>query len=489
MRRTLTALTALVLLAGGGTAAAAPAPPLTHEGRWVTDASGRVVILHGVNMVNKRPPYHAGAAGFDSADARFLARHGFNNVRLGLIYAAVEPEPGVYDGAYLRRVARTQELLADHGIFSLLDFHQDLYNERYGGEGWPDWAVLDDGLPAEPLTGFPASYLTSSGLNQAFNSFWANRAGPNGLGLQDHYAEAWRRVARRFRPEPYVMGYDLLNEPWPGSAWPTCATPFGCPAFEADSLAPFHRRVIRSIRMADRRHLVWYEPVVTTNFGADSHHPDPGDPRAGLSFHVYCLTGAVAVPGVDPLTCPALEELALTNGVERAEANGDTLLLSEFGATADRAVIARMVDLADREMVSWQWWHYCGCSDPTTQGPGDTQAIVSDPRRPPRGDNVLRDKLALIERPYPQAVAGTPVSYGFEPGSRRFELEYTTAAPNGKRASRDLLTEVYVPRSHYTHGYRVEVSGARVVSRPDARTLKLKRERNADRVELAVRPA
>ena len=36
-----------------------------------------------------------------------------------------------------------------HGIFNQLDFHQDLYNERFRG-GWPDWAVLDDGLPAAP---------------------------------------------------------------------------------------------------------------------------------------------------------------------------------------------------------------------------------------------------------------------------------------------------------------------------------------------------
>src|SRR5918992_5759243 len=65
------------------TAAASPTPPLSHEGRWITDGDGRVVILHGVNMVNKRPPYHPAAVGFDAPDARFLGRHGFNNVRLG----------------------------------------------------------------------------------------------------------------------------------------------------------------------------------------------------------------------------------------------------------------------------------------------------------------------------------------------------------------------------------------------------------------------
>ncbi len=488
MRTALSLFGFLILFVATSTATAAPAPPLSHEGRWMTDADGRIVILHGVNMVNKRPPYSPAAAGFDAGDARFLARHGFNNVRLGIIYGAVEPEPGAYDRAYIRSIARTEELLAEHRIFSMLDFHQDLYNERFTGEGWPNWAVLDDGISAEPTTGFPATYLTSPGLNRAFDSFWANRAGPDGVGLQDHYAGAWRRVAQRFRRQEYVMGYDILNEPWPGSPWPSCAVPLGCPAFESGSLASFHARVISAIRDVDRRNLVWYEPVVTTNFGVSHHHPDTDDPRAGLSFHIYCIAGAVALPGVDPLACPGLEELAMTNAVDRASRNGDTLLLSEFGATADPAVIRRMVDLADRHMVSWQWWHYCGCDDPTTQGPGATQAIVPDPARPPRGDNLLIEKLELIERPYPQAVAGTPISYGFDPESGRFDLAYSAASPEGGRSPRRLLTEVYVPRMHYPDGYAVEVNGARVVSKRGARVLKLKRGRSADRVELSVSP-
>jgi endoglycosylceramidase len=485
-RATFLALLAALALAAG--AAAAPKAPLTHEGSWITDSAGRAVILHGVNMVSKRPPYRPSAVGFDENDARFLGRHGFNNVRLGLIYAGVEPQPGSYDRRYLRSIGRTQRMLADHGIFSLLDFHQDLYNERYTGEGWPDWAVLDDGLPAEPTTGFPATYLSSPALNRAFDSFWANRLGPGGVGLQDRYAAAWRTVAARFHRQPYVMGYDLLNEPWPGSAWPSCAQPLGCPGFESGALADFHRHVIDAIRTVDRRHLTWYEPVVTTSFGAAHGQSDTGDDRAGMSFHVYCLTGAFQIPGLDGLTCPQLEELALSNGIERAAQHGDPPLLSEFGATDDPAVISRMVDLADRLMVSWQWWHYCGCDDPTTQGPGETQAIVPDPRTPPRGDNLLRDKLALIERPYPQAVAGTPTSYGFDPETRRFELAYSTESPAGDRLPRRLPTEVWIPRIHYPSGYRVDARGARVVSEPGARVLKLRRARGAATVSVTVSP-
>src|SRR5436190_858895 len=103
-----------------------PEPPLATSGRWITDAEGRAVIVHGVNMVYKRPPYYPGAIGFDDPDAKFLRRHGFDAVRLGVIYTGLEPRPGRHSAGYLDHIATTQRSLARQGIFSLLDFHQDL---------------------------------------------------------------------------------------------------------------------------------------------------------------------------------------------------------------------------------------------------------------------------------------------------------------------------------------------------------------------------
>ena len=149
-----------VVVAGPVQAPAAPAPPLDHAGRWVTDADGRVVILHGWNMVYKVGSYRPEDSGFGDDDAQFLADNGFNTVRLGVIYKGVEPTPGVYDDAYLESIARTEGILAAHGIFSLLDFHQDLYNERFQGEGLPDWAVIGDAatMPAEPAVEVQLGY-------------------------------------------------------------------------------------------------------------------------------------------------------------------------------------------------------------------------------------------------------------------------------------------------------------------------------------------
>ena len=141
------------------------------------------------------------------------------------------------------------------------------------------------------------------------------------------------------------------------------------------------------------------------------------------------------MPPGNPLTglaCSAMEELVMDNADDHAEKTGDALMLSEFGATDDLRALGRIVEGADDHMVSWQEWHYCDCRDPTTSGPG-VQSLVIDPERPPRGSNVKHAKLAVLARPYPQAVAGTPRRYGFDPDSRRFELRYSTARAGGGR--------------------------------------------------------
>jgi endoglycosylceramidase len=479
------------------TAWAGPTTPLGHSGRWITDAKGRVVILHGVNMVFKRPPYHPGATGFGKDDAAFLKRYGFNTVRLGVIYAGVEPSPGAYDEGYLDQIAATESILAKHGIFSQLDFHQDMYNERFQGEGWPDWAVQDDGLPNQPQLGFPGNYLAMPALWRAYDHFWANDPGPGGVGLQDRYATAWAHVAARFVKARHTLGLDLMNEPWPGTPWTSCLTATGCPDFDRNAMGPFYRRVIDRIRAVERQKLIWYEPHVLFNFAADTNLPDFGDRAAGFSFHVYCTQG-IAPPPYTGANCETLDEVVLSNADKRAQATGDALLLSEFGATDDLATIRRNVLLADRHMVSWQYWHYCECADPTTTGSG-VQAIVVDPAQPPSGSNVKQAKLDVLSQPYPQLVAGTPRSWEFDPATRVFHVTYSTKGPGGKRFARRARkrskkalkkrqTEIFLGRDRYPKGYRAAVRGGAITSKPKAGVLKVVACRGRKNVRVTVGP-
>ena len=130
--------------------------PISTTGTWLTNSDGQVVILHGTNEVYKLPPYEPSASGFDAADAAFLAANGFTAVRLGVIWAAVEPEPGVINTAYLASIKQTVQTLADNGVYTVIDMHQDNWSTEFQGEGAPDWATMDGGLP-NPKFGFPAT--------------------------------------------------------------------------------------------------------------------------------------------------------------------------------------------------------------------------------------------------------------------------------------------------------------------------------------------
>jgi endoglycosylceramidase len=485
-------LTGLVLGATPGVAqqrtAKASADPAARPrpvGRWLVDGSGRVRIDHGVNMVYKRAPYVPAATGFGDDDAAFLARNGFTSVRLGLIWKAVEPQPGKYDDAYLSRVQRTVNTLHKHGIAALLDFHQDLFNERYQGEGAPDWAVQDDGVPAQPQAGFPGNYFGMAALWRAFDHFWANDPGPGGVGLQDRYAAAWKHVARYFRTTDGVLGIDIFNEPFPGSQWSTCLNPVGCPAFDAQ-LTAFSQKVIDAVRSVDKLTPVFYEPQLFFNDGVPTYVAPHGS-RLGFSFHDYCGTSAIA----DSYTgCQqTLDTMTFDNAEKQAAAHGVPPLLTEFGATTDQATLKGVTDLAMHYRTGWQYWAYCGCNDPTTTGPGDKQALVFDPAKPPTGANVDHAKLAALVVPHPLLVAGTPTSYGYDRDTRVFTMTWSTSKAGSLpgRFGAGSRTVVSVPRLDYPAGYRVQVTGGKVVYSSTG-TLALTQRAGATAVTVKVAP-
>ena len=189
----------------------APGERLDHSGRWLVDSQGRVVIVHGFNMINKLPPHTLSGAGFGEEDAAIMQKEGFNGVRVGIIYSAVEPKPGEYDDTYLDDIQKTVAMLHEHGMWSLLDFHQDLWGPVVTGEGFPAWATFVDGLSPRSVAGFPRDYFEMPAVARAFDNLWNNRKGPGDVGLQDRYAAAWGHVAERFAKIPGVFGYEIIN--------------------------------------------------------------------------------------------------------------------------------------------------------------------------------------------------------------------------------------------------------------------------------------
>jgi endoglycosylceramidase len=440
---------------------------LSQTGRWITDSSGRVVVLHGLNQVYKVAPYEPSAAGFSDDDAAFLASNGFNAVRVGVIWAGVEPQPGVYDDRYLDSIDATVRMLAVHGIVSLLDFHQDLYNEKFQGEGAPAWAVQDGGRP-NPALGFPGNYLGNPAEWHTWDQFWANAKASDGVGLQDHYARMWAHTAARFANDPAVAGYEIMNEPWAGTLGLLCVVPLvGCPLFDAGALTSFYKRVDIAIRTVDTTHTVYVEPNVLFTQSDATYIGKLADPKAGFAFHDYCSTEEVLA---NSALCPPQDELTVGAGTRYAQSRAMPPLITEFGATNDLPNITELVGLADKYRAGWFEWAYTG-NDKTSASP-DGQALVLDPSQPPTGANVLTDKLKALAEPYPQVMAGTPTSWSFSKGV--FHLTYTSARADGHGSfAAGAETDVAVPAIQFPNGYRTSVSGATVLSAPNATTLRL----------------
>lgn len=459
----------------------APLLSITTTGTWLTNSDGQVVILHGANEVYKVPPYDPATSGFGVDDAQFLADNGFTTVRLGVIWAAVEPTPGVIDTGYLDSINNTVQILADAGIYTVIDMHQDNWSTEFQGEGAPAWATFDGGK-RNPKFGFPVNYWLNPAEQHAWNSFWDNVPAPDGLGIQDHYALAWQNVASYFSGNPAVVGYDVMNEPFPGSAWPLAL--LGVPFFGHQQLAPMYNQVDAAIRSVDPDTPLYIEPPapaaaqVGNIFGVPVILGKVDDPNTVLAYHNYCA----GAPGA---LCTFIAERIAGESDRYATRHDMPSNMNEFGATDKVSELTTEVKSADKRLISWAMWAYTGVGDITTTGDQNKQALVYDPALSPTGDNVNTSNLKTLATPYPQAVSGTPKSFSYKDGT--FTFSYSTAKVDG---SGDFAggapTTISVPAIAYPDGYTVSVTGGHVTSGPDAPRLVVASDPGATTVTVVV---
>jgi endoglycosylceramidase len=112
--------------------------------RFMVDSARRSVLLHGVNVVYKVDPYIPTTnSTFDPQlslnddDIMNLVFWGFNFVRLGVMWEAVERSKGVYNDTYLGEILKLVNKLGENGIYTMIDAHQDVFARTICGEGVP----------------------------------------------------------------------------------------------------------------------------------------------------------------------------------------------------------------------------------------------------------------------------------------------------------------------------------------------------------------
>lgn len=456
-----------------GTQAGAPSNPgggvplITTNGKWLIDSQGRVTILRGLNVVDITPPTTPPSGfGFGDDDAAFLAANGFNVVRLGVNWSRLQPQPGVYDDAYLTSIKQTVQTLSDHGIVSLIDMHDNV---------GPDWATGGP-LPPSPLP-FPDSVFHDPAKNAALDKFWANADDPNGVGLQNNYAQMMQHLANYFNGNPAVLGIEIMNEPLPGNQYD--ATLAGSPYFEGQELTPFYNQVTLAIRSVNPDVPIFFEPAITAAFQIPVQLGTVNDSNTVLSFHdyVYVEQGGVLLPDAG---------IIATNALAYAQAHGIPAMMTEFGSSSNQAFLNAELQPADQNTIGWMEWSY---SDTTYGGvDGTTEWVVKDPNLPPVGANVNTPVLQTLTRPYAQVIAGTPGAFSFANGT--FQFSYSTQRADGTGSfAAGSQTTISVPAIGYPNGYQVSVTGGHVVSAPNASQLVIASDDAAGSVNVTVTPA
>ena len=119
---------------------------------------------------------------------------------------------------------------------------------------------------ANPSLPFPYNDFFNPAEQQAWESFWSNADAPNGIGLENNYSQMLEYVANAFNGNSNVAGFELMNEPSPGSST-FLSTLFGSPFFDSQQLTPFYDQGADAIRAVDPSTPIFFEPNLLSNAG------------------------------------------------------------------------------------------------------------------------------------------------------------------------------------------------------------------------------
>jgi endoglycosylceramidase len=426
----------LLFTACGGQpeAATTPRPDTIHvAGGFIRDADGRAVILRGANLANahKQSPYF----GFQQPPdyVRVKRQWGMNSLRFLMSWAAIEPKKGQYDDGYIDELAKRIGWARDAGLTVVLDMHQDVYGEGFGGDGAPRWTCDESHYAAfTPASQWFLDYLDPN-VQACFDQLWSSAE------LQQHYADAWKRVAERLADNDAVIGFDVINEPHWGSA---VASSFG-----GDKLEPFYEKIVPAVRSVAPHWLAFLEPSAGRNIGISTSLTPFPFPDVVYAPHSY-NSAAEQGNGFDPSARSGL--IANIKALsDEAQGLGAALWIGEYGGPASSPGITAYMDANYGGMAAVaggsEYWSYDRDESYGmlhTDGSEKTQL------------------LDVLVRPYPERVAGDPVSYDFDDKTGTFTL--TWHADSSIKAP----TLVSVPKRAYPNGYSVECGGCDSAQKP-----------------------
>jgi len=264
---------------GCGVAVAEPLDYIHADGPRLVDGRGEEFAIKGINLGNwllpegymfkfthaRSPGEIAGVVetlvGADAAerfwkkfrevyvaeeDISFIKAAGFNTVRVPLSWRLFvrSGDDGTdrFDGEGWALLDRLIAWCRQAGLRVILDLH--------AAPGGQTGVNHDDG-PGYPLTFYVPRYRRLT-------------------------VALWQEIAARYRDEPAVLGYDLLNEP---------ISPYSDEAYLDPQLEPLYRDIVAAIRSVDRYHVVLLAGAQwSANFAVFDR---PFDDNAVYTYHKF----------------------------------------------------------------------------------------------------------------------------------------------------------------------------------------------------------
>ena len=271
-----------------------------------------------------------------------------------------------------------------------------------------------------------------------------------------------------FKDNPYVLGYEYMNEPWIGDY--ILDPELALPGYAAkQNLVPAYDVITEMVRQEDPNNgIVFYEPMIygqllEGSFTGAGFEQVPGGEeyrnRSSYSWHAYCwaleFVGENATDAEREEAREFCDTELFPTMFESAQAQvnktGGVAILTDFGLCIgnDEPDVIDMkcdtfVDLADEYLMGWTEWDYNG------------SWYVGGERNWP--------KILPHIRPYAQRTAGFPTHMFFDKDTLEFTYQYeadlSITAP----------TEIFLPPVRYANGVAVVASDGFTVSpSPDRR--------------------
>jgi endoglucanase len=241
-----------------------------------------------------------------------MARWGFNSIRLPMHFdlytLPVADEPVAGKNTWLKKgFDMTDSLLkwckANH-MYLILDLHA-----TPGGQG--NDLPIADRHPDQP-------------------TLWESRAN------QQKMIALWAKLAERYKNEPYIGGYDIINEPNMGFDDPNDKR-----GTEEKTNAPLKKlmmEVTAAIRKVDQKHIIIIEG---NGFGNNYNGLLPAwDNNMVLSFHKYGNFNT---------------QKAIQNFLNLRDKYNMPLWLGESGENSN-TWFTECIGLAERNDIGWSWW-------------------------------------------------------------------------------------------------------------------------------------